>query len=407
MGLVRGKTARWAPDAAAALAFTLAGLVGGGWHRSDWGPIALLLVTLPIAGLRWWPMACFAIQLAGTGLLGPLSGLPPVAAAALALGGFAAVGVSGRWPRLMAAFGAIGVVTLMHFSPGSGSRLLWLVAAWLLVLATRSLWLRSQSAEQEAQALRREHAATRALAVQTERARIARELHDVLGHNVSVMMIQAGAARHVADSAVAAPGSDGMSSSDRSLVSAALQEVEAAGRCAMSELRQLLDVLGADPPEDGAQERGLAPQPGLKHLDPLLERVRAAGLPVSLTMRGMARSLEPGLDLAAYRVIQEGLTNVLKHSGGAKADVVVAYEQDGVNVTVRDWGRAADADASEHDDRSEPGADDHGADDGRDVAGRGLLGLRERVALYHGEFEAGRTADGGYRVHARFPGGFA
>ena len=99
-------------------------------------------------------------------------------------------------------------------------------------------------------------------------------------------------------------------------------------------------------------------------------------------------------------MIQEGLTNALKHSGGATADVVVAYEQDGVNVTVRDRGPGTRADASEREERA-----GRGADDGRDVAGRGLLGLRERVALYHGEFEAGRTADGGYRVHAHFPGG--
>jgi len=355
-------------DAAMVVAFTLAAVAAGWPQHSGHGLATVPLVALPLAGRHRWPLTCFALLLLGVGLTGPLSAAPAVLMLALGIGGYSAVGVTGRWPRIMAGAGTVSVLLLMHFSRTSGSSAVLPVAAWLLALAVRLLWLRAQTAEQHAEALRREHRAQQALAVETERARIARELHDVLGHNVSVMMIQAGAARHAVQG--------------QPEVSQALLEVEAAGRQAMSELRHLLRLLGPDGSD--SERDGLSPQPGLEHLDPLVDRICAAGLPVNLTVLGRVRSLEPGLDLAAYRVVQEGLTNALKYAGGAPTEVAVAYEPTGLSVTVRDRGGS-------------------GGHEARDGSGRGLLGLRERVALYHGQFQAGRLDDGGYQIHAYFP----
>jgi signal transduction histidine kinase len=368
-----------AVDAAVVTGFFLAALPSSWTWRSDWGPGAALAIALPLAGRRYWPLTCFAAQLIALGLSGTPAGAPPTVTLAIAVGAYHAVGVSGRWPRIAAGAGAVCVTMLIHFSGRAGSSVLLLLSVWLLAAALRALWLRSEAAEQYADTLAREHLAERRLAVELERARIARELHDALGHNVSVMMIQAGAARQ----AVAGPEA----------ARTALLEVEAAGRQAMSELRHLLALLGPDRDRDGGEPEDhpdeddpdeLAPQPGLLLLDPLLDRIRAAGLPVSLSTRGPVRPLERGVDLAAYRVIQEGLTNALKYAVGAPTEVTVAYEPTGLTVTVRDRGEAA-------------------RDAGRDGTGRGLLGLHERVALYSGHFDAGRQPDGGYRIRAHFP----
>lgn len=368
----------WAVDAAVVAGFFLAALPNSWTWHGNWGPGSALAVALPLAGRRYRPLTCFAVQLVGLGLAGRPASAPPTVMLAIAMGGYDAVGVSGRRPRIAAAAGALGVIVLMHLSNPTGSSLL-LLSVWLLAAALRALWLRSETAEQYADALAREHLAERRLAVETERARIARELHDALGHNVIVMMIQAGAARQ----AVAGPEA----------ARTALLEVEAAGRQAMSELRHLLALLGPDRDGDNGEPCAgegdedfdeLAPQPGLMLLDPLLDRIRAAGLPVSLAMRGPARPLDRGIDLAAYRVIQEGLTNALKYSGGAPTEVTVAYEPTSLTVTVQDRGGTIPA-------------------EGRDGTGRGLLGLHERVALYHGHFDAGRQPDGGYRIRAHFP----
>ncbi len=366
-----GWRTRWSVDAALAALLSLAVLASVWSPGPGWAWFEALLVAVPLAVRRRWPLTCFAVQLAGLALAGRISAAPPAALLAIAMGGFTATAVTGRWPRVLAAVGMTGIAILIHRWTGTGSSVLLLVAIWLLVYAVRTLWLRSQTAEQFASALRREQEARSALAVKAERARLTRELHDVIGHNVAVMMIQAGAARLAVD--------------DRPDVSTALREVESAGRETMIELRRMLDLLdaepgsGGDPPEDE-----LSPQPGLTELDSLVSRVRAAGLPVSLAIEGTSRRLDPGVDLAAYRVVQEGLTNALKYAGGASTVATVAYDPAGLTVTVRDHGRA-------------------GAADGRDGSGRGLLGLRERVALYHGRFEAGRQPDGGYRVHAYFP----
>lgn len=360
----------WLVDLALAVALSLGALAGGRSRGTDWAPLAVLLVTAPLAVRRRWPLNGFALQLLGAALIGRISAAPPAALLAIAVGGFTATAVTGKWPRVLGAVGMAGIAVLLHMWAGSGSSILLLLTIWLLVSAVRALWLRSQTAEQFASALHREQEARSALVLKTERARIARELHDVIGHHVSVMMIQAGAARH------AVP--------DRPDATTALLEVEGAGRQTMTELRRLLELLHAEPGNgDDALDDELSPQPGLAELEPLVARIRTAGLPVTLSTEGMACPLDPGLELAAYRVVQEALTNALKYAGDALTEATVTYEAGGLAVTVCDHGG--------------------GSTDARDGTGRGLLGLRERVALYHGRFEAGSRTDGGYRVHAYFP----
>jgi signal transduction histidine kinase len=250
---------------------------------------------------------------------------------------------------------------------------LFVLASVALVANTVQTWRRraddSQARLRHAQA---EHEAATARALAAERARIAGELHDVVTHNVSVMVVQAGAARRVL---AASPGE----------ATTALLAVEASGRAAMIELQHLLGLLS---PVDGMQSPGeevLRPQPGLDRLRPLIDRVAAAGLPAELTVSGRPRALPPGLDLAAYRVVQEALTNVMKHAGHARTAVRLDYRPDELIIDVSDDGPPA----------ATPTANLGG--------GRGLLGLRERVSLYGGEFDAGPRPAGGWRVTARLP----
>lgn len=220
--------------------------------------------------------------------------------------------------------------------------------------------------------VRAEHEAATRRAIDLERARIASELHDVVTHNVSVMMVQAGAARKVLGS----PREDAAG-----LAEEALLAVEASGRTAMGELRNLLSLLA--PAGGGSDDALLTPQPGLADVSALVERVSAAGLPVELHSSLPPGGLPPGLDLAAYRVVQEGLTNVLRHAGGAPTVVRISGRLEQLVVTVSDDGS----------DTSGGGAE----------PGRGLLGLRERIALYGGAVDAGPRPGGGWRLRATIP----
>jgi signal transduction histidine kinase len=203
-------------------------------------------------------------------------------------------------------------------------------------------------------------------AVTQERARIARELHDVVAHAMTVMVVQAGAARTVVDR-------------DPAEASAAIRRVEETGRVGLAEMRRLIGVL-QDAPSDAA----LAPQPGLEALDALLDTIRAAGVPVAASTEGTPRDLPPGVDLTAYRVIQEALTNVLRHAGSAAhASVTLRYAPDGLEVRVADDGRGPVATS--------------------DGGGHGLVGMRERVALFEGTLETGPRPGGGYEVRAWLP----
>jgi signal transduction histidine kinase len=201
-------------------------------------------------------------------------------------------------------------------------------------------------------------------AVADERARIARELHDVVGHSVSVMTVQASAVRRLLR-----PHQERQRE--------ALLVVEQTGREALAEMRRMVGVLRR--PEEGP---ALAPQPSLEHVDKLVEHAREAGLAVELSIEGTPEQLPAGVDLTAYRLVQEGLTNALKHARARQAEVRVRYGEGHVEVTVSDDG--------------------HGVGSG-EGGGHGLVGMRERVSVYGGELEAGPRAGGGYRLRARLP----
>lgn len=261
---------------------------------------------------------------------------------------------------------------LPHFPNGVIAVLVLLpvfAVAWEL-----RMWRRRVDEERERRSdLERAQLTALERAVELERARIARELHDVVTHNVSMMTIQAGAARKILDTAP-----------DRARE--AMAAVEAGGRAAMTELRHVMGLLTieAGPGEDLAGSAGLSPQPGLDRLDALVEGVRQAGLAVALSVRGEPRPVSPGIELTAYRVVQEALTNTVKHAGGSEATVTVEYTADRLRVEVVDTGGRRTGAASTGN-------------------GRGLLGLRERLAVYGGTLHTGPRTRGGYRVKALIP----
>jgi signal transduction histidine kinase len=214
---------------------------------------------------------------------------------------------------------------------------------------------RAELAERERDVVARE-------AVVEERARIARELHDVIAHNVSMMVVQAGAERRVVEEG---------STHD------VLETVEQIGRSALTEMRRLVGMLRTDGDDP------LAPQPGLEDLPTLAQQVREAGLPVELRVEGERRQLPAGIELSAYRIVQEALTNALKHAGNARAEVHVRYGPDSLELEIVDDGAAPAAEAPS--------------------GGHGLVGMRERVALYGGRLDAGRRASGGFAVRVLLP----
>jgi signal transduction histidine kinase len=247
-------------------------------------------------------------------------------------------------------------VALLTFGP-------WLVGR---IVAARSEL--ADELRDKADRLEREQEKQAQLAVAEERTRIARELHDVVAHNVSVMVVQSAAARRMIDH-------------DAAKAKEALASVEQTGRSALREMRRVVGMLG-----QRDEELALAPQPSVDELDWLIERARDAGLEVDLTVEGERKRLESGVDLSAFRIVQEALRNTLKHAGPAKAQVTLRYGAHDVEVDVSDNGRGVRASA------------ENGA-----VTGQGLLGMRERVAMLGGEIEAGYRKDGGFGVHARLP----
>ena len=243
---------------------------------------------------------------------------------------------------------------------------LWFAMAWVVGRLMRSWRLRAEELEELAAELASERDIRAKAAVEAERMRIARELHDVVAHNVSVMTIQATAASRIL-------------ANDPEAALDALASIERTGRETVDEMRILLGVLR----ERGADEP-FAPQPGLAELDELAERVRSAGLPVEVVVEGRPRTLAAGLDLAAYRIVQEALTNVLKHARGAQAGVTVRYTDTALELEVVDNGSG---------------------NGGGGGAGNGLVGLQERVAMYGGQLEMGRRHEGGWVLRARLPVG--
>jgi signal transduction histidine kinase len=235
---------------------------------------------------------------------------------------------------------------------------------WLLGRWVRQRRRRTDDLERHAAALVADREALAREAVADERARIAREMHDSVAHSVSVMVLLAGAAEQVL-----------AASPERARES--LLTIQDTGREAILELRRMLGLL-----RDPVAGASLAPQPGVDRLDALLEQVRAAGLPVELTVEGEPRRLPPGIDRSAYRIVQEGLTNTLKHAGPAHASVRLRYGDRALELEVLDDGRGPE---------------------GANRGGFGLLGMRERAALYGGMLAADARPDGGYALRARLP----
>jgi signal transduction histidine kinase len=237
---------------------------------------------------------------------------------------------------------------------------------WLLAFVLGTRTQQTRELRERAERAERERERLAAEAVAEERARIARELHDVVAHSVSVMVVQAAGVRRLLQS-------------DQEREREALLVVERIGREALTEMRRMLGVLRAS-----GDVAALAPQPGMQHIDKLVDQAKRAGLTVELEVIGEPVQLPAGLDLSAYRIVQEGLTNALKHGEGCRARVRVRYGADDIELEVLD--------------ESETPAAGTVTDDGH-----GLAGMRERVAVYGGEFEAGPGEGGGFRVRARLP----
>ncbi|MBU3870872.1 sensor histidine kinase [Streptomyces sp. 4503] len=248
------------------------------------------------------------------------------------------------------------------------------VLAWVLGDSIRTRRAYYAQLEERAARLEREREAQSKVAVAAERARIARELHDVVAHNVSVMVVQADGAAYVME---ASPEQ----------ARQALETISGTGRQALAEMRRLLGVLRTGEP---GEENDYVPQPDVEQIDELVEQVRGAGLPVDFKVVGSPRQLPSGVELTAYRIVQEALTNTRKHGGpDVGASVRLTYFDDGLGLLVEDDGRGAQREMYQ--------------DGGADGSGHGLIGMRERVGMVGGTLDAGPRPGGGFRISALLP----
>jgi len=326
-----------------------------------WAVIGLIQLTaLPLAFRRVRPILTFAVTLAaavvgfvafdGFQILGPVIALYTVA----------------RHCDRASSVGALAVALTASMIPAVAADAVSPLFTAVVALGFGAAWAFGrrrirQAAESQAALQRTERA------VELERARIARELHDVISHNVSVMVVQAAAARDVFDTH---PG--------RAVE--ALAAIESVGREALGELRILLDVVHRG--DTGDRELPRAPQPNLGRLPALVEQVRAAGVCVELDLDPEIGRLPPAVDLSAYRVVQEALTNVLKHSGASATEIELRRTNTHLTLGITDNGAGSGLDRGD---------------------GKGLVGMRERVELLGGEFAVGPRREGGFAVHAAFP----
>jgi signal transduction histidine kinase len=349
-------TAHWLlVDGALALLYAVFafGVLGANLAPVALGVAATVIAGLALVAARWFPWPA---------TIGPivLFWLSPVQVRFAWIGAlplaYALYRIAERRPRraavLALAAGLTGPAATAlpsgHHAGGVMPFALFLIAAWTAGVAVR------QHAQHTAGLLERE--------VGVERIRIARELHDVMAHSLSVITVQAAFGRLVADR-------------QPDKAAGALAVIETTGRETLAELRRVLDLLRGDEPASAD------PAPGLAALDRLVEQTAAAGVTVRVTIQGEERPLPAGLQLSAYRVMQEALTNVVKHAGTDRASVLVAYEPDALVLDIRDEGRGGSIEAGGH----------------------GLIGMRERVALYGGTLVAGPQPGLGFAVHARLP----
>jgi signal transduction histidine kinase len=345
------------------------------------------VATLPVLARRWAPWTVLGLASSAMVIFVAL-GYPP------SLSGYAVLvalyGVAAQCPRrlsvpglLLAALPMLVVYLQWRAEYTWGSALqdgLLAAAAWSLGDAARTRRLQAVALAERAREAEANREAHSREAVAQERLRIARELHDVMAHSMSVIAVQAGVGRHVMDR-------------DPETARKALGVIEDSSRRTLTEMRQLLGVLRVDDgPASGSggaasasADRG--PQPGLDRLDELLAGARATGLVVTLTVDGTPRPLPPQLDLAAYRILQEALTNAAKHAGPAEIRVLLTWRADCLEVDISDDGRGP-----------------VGGRESRDTPdGYGLIGLQERATSVGGELEAGPDPRGGFRVRARLP----
>ncbi|MEV4891771.1 sensor histidine kinase [Nonomuraea sp. NPDC055795] len=337
------------------------------------GGALVVLTAVPLAVRRQWPVGALLASAVPDTLfnaLGYSMGLASVAGLVLLYSVAARRGLAVALAALM--FAVLVYATGALLSPLDA--LTWadhlvvvvlLAGAWGVGRAIRLRRAYFEELKDRAARLERAREADTRAARAEERSRIARELHDVIAHHVSVMTVQAAAARKVL-------------LSDPELASEALSAVEHTGRKAMAEMRDIVGVLRAGSPAE------LGPQPGMSALPALVEQMREAGLATRLTVEGHETPVPAGIELAAYRLVQEGLTNSLRHAGpGAEAVVTVRHEPRELDVRVADDGRGAAGVAAR--------------------PGHGLVGIRERVALYGGILSIGPRPGGGFEVRARFP----
>ena len=364
-------------DAALAALLTVAAVaevtVGG------YGPVTAVFAAMVTIALNWrrtHPLIVIAIG-AGAWTVPILLGLVPSEAALTPLVALliAVYSVARHAPARQAVIGALVALAaslasdLRMAHPGVGDfgfTAILISWPWFAGYALRSHALANSALADRAELLEAERDAKALAAVAAERARLARELHDIIAHCVSVMVVQAGAAEEIIDR-----------QPDRARE--ALRAVGTSGRAALADLRTLLGLL-----RDGELAPALAPQPGIGDLGTLAAQVRAAGLPVHLSVEGEPYDLPPGIGLAVFRIVQEGLTNTLKHAGAAQATVVVRYLPGSLQVSVTDDGRGI-------------------SDAGQEGTGHGVPGMRERVSLYGGELQAGPLPGSGYQLLARLP----
>ena len=329
-----------------------------------------VLVTLPLAWRRRAPVGVLlTVVAAAAGAAFAMRPSPgPVTSFIAVTVAFYSVGANCAERRALLGGGAglaALAVLIVSGQPGTlqpGSLAIfavaWLVGRYLRLRRSQFSGLqdRARRAEQE-----REEQAR--VAVSQERGRIARELHDIVAHSVSVMVIQAQAGQRLV--------------SDATQARTAFRSIEASGREALVELRRLLAIL-----RTADDQLAIGPQPGLGSLESLIDQVREAGLPVDLRIEGQQVPLPPGVDLSAYRIVQEALTNTIKHAGPANAEVVLRYDTSALELEITDSGTA-----------TAPGTG----------TGHGLIGMRERITLLRGDLVTGSRDGGGYRVRARLP----
>lgn len=352
--------------------------LGGSIAGRSWAAVAVVAAAGAVAVRRRWPLWSVSVVLAFMAarmLLGTVGNLGGIAAANVAivllfygLGAFAPVRRSAWMAVLAVAITSVNSLT----KPGGGLSAVFPMEAFAVLLpyalgrvvaARASVERASRDA---AERLDSALVATASTAADGERARIARELHDVIAHSVSVMVIQAGGARLVMDA-------------EPARAEESLRSVELAGREALAELRRLLGILGEQDPQ------ALAPQPGLSDIAPLLAHARRSGIEADLRVDGQQVQVAPALELCAYRIVQESLTNAIKHAAPALASVNVRWCRDALELEISDEGRRRTA-------RTAGGA-----------VGHGIPGMRERVALHSGTLEADAGPAGGFTVRARLP----